>query len=209
VLALGGCAAHTSLAPVGRGAMVPHASLGGPVVEALGTRLPIPYLTAGVTWGMSARSNLDANVHLLALAYGVAGVDIGGTWFLAGSDGTGRRLAVSPRALMLLSLRGGVEQRFRLYPALTATGTTPLGRGLGYAGVDVALQAGDLSYDPEAAGTVWSPFLGYRWPLGGVFLLTELKWQGANLATDQLAVSYLHPGGRGALAPLVAIQRRF
>jgi hypothetical protein len=78
-----------------------------------------------------------------------------------------------------------------------------------YAGADLALPLSDADYDPDGASAIWSPFAGYRWNLGGLYLLTELKWQGLNVRSDQLAVGYLHPGGRGALAPLLALQRRF
>src|SRR6185295_1571109 len=79
MVALSGCAAHTSLVPVGAGRMVPNVGFGGPIVAAFGAYVPIPYVTVGADYGVSSRINLNGTLHVLPLAYRVAGVDAGFT----------------------------------------------------------------------------------------------------------------------------------
>ena len=72
---LAGCAAQTNITPIGQGELNGHASFGGPIIEAFGTRIPIPYFTAGATCGLSNQINLGGNLHLLPLAYELFGMD--------------------------------------------------------------------------------------------------------------------------------------
>jgi hypothetical protein len=203
-----GCAAHTSVVPVGSGKLVPNVGLGGPIVAAFGAYVPIPYLTMGADYGLGSRVNLNGTLHLLPLAYQVAGLDAGVTWFTPAGSGKRPQLAIEPRVFAFASFKSGVSERLLAYPAAAVTATWGSAR-LFYLGSDLAgpLPKGD--FDPEAPSFIWSPFFGFRWTVGGWFLLTELKWQGANVATHQLAVRYLRVGNNGGLTPLLAIQRRF
>jgi len=47
LLILFGCAAQTNFDPVGRGNLNGNFSIGGPIISAFGTRIPVPYLTIG------------------------------------------------------------------------------------------------------------------------------------------------------------------
>lgn len=205
-----GCAAHTNLEPLPVGRLSPHASVGGPVVAAFGTRVPLPYLTAGADYGFAPRLVLSGNVHLLPLAYGVAGADGAVAWFTRKGTGAFPTVGVEARAAAFVSLRGRVGRRMIGYPVFSVSSAWDLPSGLLYTGAHLAGPLPEPEYDPAAARFLVSPFVGYRWALGRRYaLLTELKWHGVNLRTDQLAVSYLHPFGRGALAPMVALSRRF
>lgn len=208
-LVLAACAAHTNLEPLGPGNKSPHVSFGGPIVEALGTRIPVPYLTAGIDYGVTPTVNLGFNAHLLPLAYGIVGADAGATWFPVASPG-GPTVGLEARLFAFVSVRPGFVKRVFSYPVLSASVAERVGGGLGYAGTNLVLPAARPDLDPDAARQILSPFLGYRWNLGArTALLTEVKWHGANLRSDQLAVNYLHPGGHGALTTLFALQRRF
>lgn len=209
-LLLSGCAAHTRLEPLPAGKLSPHASVGGPVVAAFGTRVPVPYLTAGADYGLASRLSLSGNAHLLALAYGIAGLDGALVWFPWEGSGYRPTVGVEARFMAFASLRGQVDGRFIAYPVFSTSASWRLGSGLLYAGAHLAGPLPRPQYDPSPERFMWSPFLGYRWALGERYaLLTELKWHGVNIRSDQLAVSYLHPAGRGALTPMVAIARRF
>lgn len=208
--AVWGCAAHTALAPLPVGRLSPHASVGGPVVAAFGTRVPIPYLTAGADYGLAPRLVVSGNVHLLSLAYGVTGADGGVAWFPWKGTGAFPTLGVEARATAFASLRGQVGRRMIAYPVFSVSSAWELSSGLLYTGAHLAGPLPRPEYDPAAARFLVSPLVGYRWALGSRYaLLTELKWHGVNVRTDQVAVSYLHPFGRGALAPMVALSRRF
>ena len=202
---IAGCAAHTAIEPVGEGRLRGNAGLGGPIVAAFGTHVPIPYLYVGGDYGLSDRLDLDGGLHLLSLAYGVAGLDLGATWYPLINDGPLPTLGVGGRMTLFASVKSGVDDRFRLLPSLTSSAAWEAGPGKVYAGFDLAIPLTRPAYDTAAAPLIFSPLAGYRWDLGSrSHLFVELKWQGANVRTDQLAAEYVHPGGHGAITPFVA-----
>jgi hypothetical protein len=205
-----GCAAHTNLAPVGKGHVVPNVSIGGPIVEAFGGHIPIPYLQAGADYGVSDVVNVGAQVHLLPLAYSIAGLDVGATWFPVQNAGWQPTLGLGARMFALASLKGDVDQRFLFIPALSGSAAWATGPGVLYTGTDLIVPFSPSDFDEEAAPFLLSPFVGYRWNLGRRYaLLTELKWHGANVNARQVATDYISIGGHGALTPIIAFQRRF
>jgi hypothetical protein len=205
-----GCAAHTNLAPVGRGEIDANVSVGGPIVKAFGARIPVPYLTAGLDYGLGDRTNIGASLHLLSLAYQVVGADLGAAFFPISGDGSRPTVGVQPRVMMLCSTKSDVESRFRLYPNLSASAAWGVKSGLLYIGSDVTYRSSSLTYDKEATSLIFSPFVGYQWRLGRrTSLLTECKWHGANFRSDMVTVDYLPVGGHGALSTLFAIVRSF
>ena len=56
-----GCAAHTNLTPLGEGRLAPHVGIGGPIVEAFDTHIPVPYLMAGADYGIRDNVNLNGS----------------------------------------------------------------------------------------------------------------------------------------------------
>ncbi len=209
-LLLCGCAAHSALEPLPVGKLSPHLSLGGPVVAAFGTRLPIPYLSTGADYGLAPSLTLSGNAHLLPLAYGIAGFDGAVTWFPWEGRGPRPTVGLEARLMAFASLKDQVDDRFIVYPVFSTSAAWRLGSGLLYAGFHLAGPLPRPEYDPSPERSLWAPFLGYRWSLGESYaLLTELKWLGVNVRSDQLAVTYLHPAGRGALTPMIGVTRRF
>jgi hypothetical protein len=93
---------------------------------------------------------------------------------------------------------------------LTSSAAWRLGDGMIYTGFDLAIPITKPDYDTASAPVIFSPLVGYRWTLGSATrLYTELKWHGVNVRTDQLATEYIHPGGVGAITPLVAFEIDF
>jgi len=210
MLLFAGCAAHTALLPLGNGNLAPKISIGGPIVEAAGTRFPLPYLTAGVDYGVGNSINVETSLHLVSLAYHVAGVDVGATWYPTSNSGWRPTVGLGSRLFIYASTRRNVQKRFFTYPAISATAAWKIGSNVVYLGADAAIPVDRPIYDREAASVIVSPFLGNSWSLGkGYRLLTELKWQGANIETDQLVTGYSRVGRYGALAPVFAIQKGF
>lgn len=203
---LAGCAARTSLEPAGRGVWKANAGFGGPMVYAFDTYVPIPYLAAGASYGADDRLDVNGTLHLLSLAYGIVGLEPGVTWYPVLNSGAVPTIGISPRILMFASIRGDVEERFRFYPVVSASGAWRVGDGLLYTGFDLTLPLSRPDYDDDAATAILSPLLGYRWSIGETMgLYTELKWHGANVRTNQLAAEYVHPFGNGAIAPFIAV----
>ena len=205
-----GCAAHTNLAPVGRGNIDANVSVGGPIVKAFGARIPVPYLTAGLDYGLGERMNIGGSFHLLSPAYQVIGVDFGAAFFPIAAEGARPTVGVQPRVMMLCSTKPDVESRFRLYPGLSASTAWAVRSGLLYIGSDVTFRFSSLTYDKEASSLILSPFVGYQWRIGHrTSLLTECKWHGANFSSDMVTVDYLPVSGHGALSTLFSIVRSF
>jgi hypothetical protein len=126
------------------------------------------------------------------------------------NDGGVPTVGINPRLLMFASVKGGVDDRVRVYPVLSSSAAWRVGSGLLYTGFDLALPLTRSDYDREAEAAIFSPLLGYRWSLGeSVGLFTELKWHGANIRSNQLAAEYVHPFGNGALAPFIALDWSF
>ncbi len=205
-----GCAAHTNLEPVGKGKLNANLSLGGPIVAAFGARVPVPYATIGSNYGLTDRININGNLHLLSTFYGVIGFDFGTTWFPLSNKGKTPTIGVQPRLLALTSFKNNVSSRFRIYPLISSSAAWSLGNGLIYTGFDLTIPLTLQDFDDDASSTIVSPFFGYRWNLGSrTRLLTEIKWHGANIKSNQLAVTYLPIAGHGAISALLSLERSF
>ncbi|MFC1569396.1 hypothetical protein ACFL4L_04115 [bacterium] len=204
------CAAHHSLQPMGQGNWAGNISFGGPIIAAFDTHIPMPYLTAGATYGLGERFNMDGNLHLFPLAYQIGGLDIGAAWFPITQNGLKPTLSLQPRLMLLASLKSDVSERFRLIPILTPTAAWKVKKGLLYTGMDWTFPLNSPDYNEDTPVTIISPFCGYRWSLKtNLFLYTEIKWQGANILSDKLAVDYWPIGGHGAFSTLISIERGF
>ncbi|MFH0882235.1 MAG: hypothetical protein V2A56_04545 [bacterium] len=202
-----GCAAQTSLEPLGKGNTHANVGFGGPIIEVFGTHLPVPYLTAGVVTGVSERVNGAATLHLLPLAYEVAGLDLSTSWFPILQEQRKPTIGLQARLMGFVSLRSGIGDRFRIYPMVTPTLAWRKGSRLYYGGSDLVLPMTLPDYDSQSVKAIFSPFLGVKWRLGSnLWLSTEMKWQGANAQSDQLAVKYLPVAGHGAISTLVALE---
>lgn len=210
VFIFAGCAAHTSLEPLGRGNMNANLSLGGPIVAAFNTRIPIPYATLGMSYGLNDKMNIDGNLHLTSLPYRIFGLELGASYFPLLNDGLIPTFGIHPEVLTFISMKPDVESRMRLYPSLSASAAWHLGSDLIYTGLDYTLPLTTSDYDSDAPKFVLSPFAGYRTDLGKNLRLTaELKWQGVNVRSNQLAADYIKPGGHGAVGILFALERSF
>ena len=204
------CAAHTNLAPVGKGEFVVTLSLGGPFITVAETKIPTPYLSIGTNYGLTENINVDGNLHITSLFYQLAGFDFGATWFPILNDGLIPTWGIQPRFLILESFKEDVEDRFRMYPFISSSAAWKIGSGLIYTGFDFVVPLTEPDYDEKAEKIIFSPFTGYRWEFSKSWqLLTEFKWHGANVRSNQLAVEYITIGGYGAVSLLLSLEKRF
>lgn len=210
LLILFGCAAQTSFEPVGKGNLNGNFGIGGPIISAFETRILVPYLTTGANYGISNRINIHGNLHLFSLGYEIAGFDFGAAWFPLMNDGLSPTVSLQPRLLVFASMKSEVSSRFRAYPIITNTAAWKVGKNMFYTGYDLVIPFTKPDYDSEASSTIFSPYIGYRWKIGKrTRLITELKWHGANIRSDQLAVEYVPISGHGAITTLFSIERSF
>jgi hypothetical protein len=204
-LALPACAARTAIEPLGEGRTAFSASLGGPLVSAFDTYLPIPNVTVGAEHGLGERLDVGGTLHLLPLAYGLVGFDVGATYYPI-VDSSGATIAVQPRLLTFVSVKPDVAERVRVYPALSASAAWRNGDDRVYTGFDFAVPVSSPDYDNDPPPVIFSPFVGYHWAISSsVSLLGELKWHGANVRTNATA-EYVHPFGYGGIAPFIGVE---
>ena len=204
------CAAHTNLEPLGKSNMSANFSIGGPIVKAFGTRIPIPYATVGLNYGLNNKFNMNGNLHLFSLPYKIFGFDFGSTWFPFLNNGKIPTIGIQPRLLTLMSLKSNVDEQLKIYPLISTSAAWKIDTGLLYLGGNITIPLSSSDYDEDAVSTIFSPFLGYRWKIGKhTFIFTEIKWHGANVRTDQLSVEYLPIRNHGAISTLFSIQRSF
>jgi hypothetical protein len=209
-LFLTGCAAHNALEPVGKGKTVLRGGVGGPIVAAFGTNVPVPYAVVGIQRGVSDRVNVTADLHITPMFYQMVGGEFGAVWFPRLPLSLRRTVGVGGRMLVLGSFKAGVAERFRVYPILAISSARTGMRNTPYAGVDLTLLPHQPDYDEEPGRAIASPFLGVRWNVGrGYLLSTELKWHGANIRSDQTAVEYVQIGRSGAIATLFSLERQW
>lgn len=206
---LTGCAAHSNLTPVGKGNVDVALSLGGPFIPISETKIPTPYLTVGANYGLSENINVDANLHITSLFYQINGLDFGATWFPSLNDGILPTIGIQPRLLVLTSFKNDVNDRLRIYPLISGSAAWQLGNELIYLGLDMISPFTEPDYDKESVDLILSPFAGYRWELGkNIRLISEFKWLGANVKSDQLAVEYMKIGDYGAFSIMISIEKR-
>jgi len=210
LILLFGCATHTSLEPVGKDNVSANLSIGGPIVKAFGTRIPIPYATVGVDYGLAARFDLKGDLHLFSLPYKIFGFDFGSTWYPCLNKWKLPIIGIQSKLMTLMSLKSNVDERLKIYPIISTSAAWKLSKGLIYLGSDITIPFSSSNYDDEATTTLFSPFFGYRWSIGKhTSLFTEIKWHGANVQSSQLAVDYLSLNNYGAITTLFSIQRNF
>lgn len=201
-----GCAAHTSIMPLGEGKKEMSASVGGPFIPVTDPSIPAPYLTAGIDYGISNRINADGHLHLTSLFYKVAGLDFGMTYFPLLDNEYIYALGIQPKLLLFSSLKSDVDSRFRIYPVVSVSGTWKLAGGFIYTGSDFTVPFTRPDYDNEAPHIIVSPFAGYRWDLGKSYnLYTEIKVHGINVKSFDSAVDYISISKYGALSFLFSI----
>jgi hypothetical protein len=206
----GGCAVHKNLIPLGKGNMEADVSLGGPFIPLIEPKIPAPYASAGINYGISEKVNIEGNLHITSLFYKVAGLDIGAAYFPLLNDGSLPAIGIQPRLLVYSSLKSDIESRFRVYPFVSGTAAWHWGSGIIYTGFDLVAPLTKPDYNKDDVSIIVSPFAGYKWNLGADYsLFTELKWQGANVKSDLVAVEYIHINKHGALSLLFSVSRRF
>ncbi len=207
-LFLTGCTAHSFLEPLGKGNRASRVALGGPIVAAFGTHVPVPYAVVGSEFGVSEKVNIGGDLHVLPIFYKIAGAEAGATWYPISQYCCVPTVGIGGRLLMMGSFRSGVNDRFRIYPIVSFTSAWRQGNRQYYLGNDLTLPLTGMNYDPERSGAIFSPFVGCKWKLGKNYTFGfELKWQGANLESHKTAVEYTGIGNRGALAPLFTLEK--
>lgn len=191
---LTGCGAHLRTLPVGAGQAQVSTSVGGPLVDAFGTTIPVPYLMTGATYGLTDRVNVHADVHVLSAAYKFLGFTPGITVFP--DIGSGRWIPALSADFLVFS----DFEAWRLYPEFTL-GIARHGRShwTPYGGLHNTLQT------THAPRWMLSVFAGSAYVFGRMRASLELQWLAANHDNHWTPVGYHGIARRGALSPQVGL----
>ncbi|MBI3185005.1 MAG: hypothetical protein HYZ28_22930 [Myxococcales bacterium] len=147
--------------------------------------LPLPLTTVGASYGISERADLNAHLHGTTLAFGVAGLDAGGTYLAARQDGWVPALAVHGRLYGFTDLKA-----FRPYLELGgAASYLWRERFTSYLSANALGQAG--------APPLLSFAAGEEVRLGRAALQLELRWFQPGIDTQRMAVDWLPLGRLG------------
>jgi hypothetical protein len=193
-----GCTATQPVRVLPKGQSRWISSVGGPLLPHHAPTGFIPYTNVGMMWGRSDNVTVSANVHVLAAAFGVAGIDMGIARRLRAEDGLVPELTGQAQ-LYGFAGNGGA----RVYPNLTGTASWSAGsRTLLYGGSALTVRpSGGIAL-------VATPLAGVQRDVGRRFVLQlEGKWMAANIDMHSgLFEGENAPGGNGGLSLQLGVQ---
>lgn len=174
---LAGCSAGQPIRVIDRGQTQLTASVGGPVVPSTSPVKLFPYVSAGIMHGVTDEVTVHANLHLIMLAFGSFGVDVGASSRMLKQDKAVPELTVGLRALMFTDFSSIANTR--LYPDASLTASWEVDpRLLVYVGSHVTMQFSDASL-------FVSPMIGTQIPIADrLTVQLEIIWQAANANTQ-------------------------
>ncbi len=195
-----GCAATQPVRVLHSGERRWIASVGGPLQPHHVPQGVLPYTNIGTMWGHSEATTLSANLHVLAAAFGIAGVDVGAARRMRTQRGAIPEVTAQSQ-LYLFAGSGGA----RVYPNFTGTASWSAGqRTLLYGG-------SALTVRPSGGkALVASPLTGIQRDVGRRLVLQlEGKWMAANIDMNRgLFEGENTIGGNGGLAMQLGLQLR-
>jgi hypothetical protein len=175
--------------PVGAQKMQVSASIGGPLVDAFGTTIPIPYGLVGATYGMSNRTEAYLDFHVTAAAFKFLGITPGVVYFPCLHGG---RVVPAIGADALIFSDFDVS---RFYPELVTSAAYRLSeRWTPYVALRHTFQPGHVPHYVPSAMT------GTSFRSGDVQYFFELQWLALNRDNRWNPVDYHGVSRRGALS---------
>lgn len=196
-----GCGHAAKVRPTPKGQLDARTTLGGPLGQVTSTiTVPLPLSTVGASYGVTDRMDVSAHAHPTALAFGVAGLDLGASYLLHGDEGPGPALTVLGRLYGFVDVRKGsavaygelgVTPSYRFTPWLT-----------GYAALNALLQVGRSPLVPAVA-------LGAEGRFGRFAVQLEGRWYAPHYPTQTTAVDWISIAGLGAWGPVASLSYRF
>ncbi len=197
-----GCGLTTQVRPVPRGTVQVEGALGGPFVR-VGPVVPVPLSAVGARYGVAERVDVSAHAHLTSLTFGVAGLDVGGSWLALEQDGAVPAVSLGGRLYGFTSVLASREAAPRAYLEVSPTVSYLFSeRFLTYVtGTGLVQLAGgppllSLAVGEEVQFEPW-----------GVQM--ELRWYQPDYATRFNAADWQGVGGLGALGAVLGVRYRF
>lgn len=202
-----GCAFRHLARTVGEGNGEVRASVGGPFFSNVAP-IPLPNLQVGGRYGLTDGFDLDADLSLIGLAYGIVAFDVGAVGQIYREE-RGFAISASGRGHFLIGTRG---PDLRFYPEL---GVHLEGVATPWLVVFGGLSALAQFTPPEDKPPVFvAPYVGTEFQFGGSDeaghphgIVLELGW--ISPWQDSTSVISYEPGGVGAFLVHLGYRARF
>lgn len=168
-------------------------SLGGAFIPLGGSKVPVPYLIAGVSHGYSENLTLLSHLHITPFTTMVLGLDIGAATSFLKQAGAIPEITAKGQIYAFTDFKSFETMRF--FPIATLNASWLAGETtLVYIGADNTFQLSDPMY-------IISPLLGTQFDIGEAFRMNvEGKWMAANINTEQTVFEgKTSPGGQGGI----------
>lgn len=193
-----GCGHMAKVRPTPKGQLELEETLGGPIGYVAQIPVPTPLSTVGASYGVAERADISAHLHPTAAAFGVAGLDVGGSALLFEQRGALPALTLASRLYGFSDFRTGS----RAYLELGATLSHRFGpRFITYLGGNAFLQT--------RGPPLWSLASGAELLVGPVAVQAEVRWYEPDLPTERTVVKWLGVAGQGGVGVLIGWRVRF
>lgn len=183
-----GCGHVTRARPTPEGQIEVEAAAGGPMAAGIvPIPIPVPTSTVGARYGIHARGDIAAHVHLLPIAFDVAGFDVDSAWTLLEQDGAVPHVTANGRLYGFFGHGRGAAY-FELTPSASWLFRD---RFLTYVAATGLVQFG-------GGPPLFSLAAGEEIRFGRFSLQGEFRWYQPDYPTDYTVVNWLSLGGQGA-----------
>jgi hypothetical protein len=209
LLAITACAPVRLVKPLEKGQKAIGANLGGPLINFAGAPIPLPYTSAFLAKGITEKTSVFGGVHLTALAFGVAQIELGAC----------RQIWVNPTRNIGVSINPALhiavdkwEWNTRFWPQLDAQFyKTFKNQSYFYAGIGNWFEPTRVRPHQETQEQFWFmyPQLGYRWGKKQWNYGLETKWVGPNIKNQPNVADYIGINHNGAVGVYFSFMRRF
>lgn len=192
-----GCGHATRVRPTPLGGYEIEAAVGGPLVN-IGPIVPAPMSTVGVRYGVHARGDIAAHLHLTTAVFNITGGDLDTTWRLLDQDGARPQLSLNGR-LYAFNKEGEVRNYLEVTPSVSWLLKE---RYLSYvSGTGLVQFAG--------GPVLWSVAGGEEVRFGHFALQGELRWYEPGLYEPPVVVDWVPLFAHGGLGVVIAASYRF
>lgn len=208
-LLLFSCAPVRLVKPLEKGEKAIGANLGGPLINFAGAPIPLPYTSAFMAKGITEKTSVFGGVHLTALAFGVAQIELGACRQIWGNPAKNIGFSVSPALHVAVDKW---EWNTRFWPQLDAQFyKTFQNQSYFYAGIGNWFEPTRVRPHNEVQEQFWFmyPQLGYRWGKKQWNYGLETKWVGPNIKNQPNVADYIGVNHHGAVGIYFSIMRRF
>lgn len=185
----------SKLRPTPHGQVAVELELGGPFAKVGSAVIPLPLTTLGASYGVAEHFDLSAHLHPTAAVFGIAGLDLGGSWQPLVQKGAVPAVTLAGRLYGFTDFKSG----FQPYLELGVTGSYKLAdRVSPYLNVTTLIQTNAVPLLAVGAGV--------EVEFGRLALQAEFRWFSPNRPTLFNAVEWQSIGGLGAVGALLGVR---